>query len=89
MPTRDPRTGRFVSIKRNAGRRKKRGKAPFAKGDEKLMQLSKDELVRMGTAASKAELARRGRAPDGMKLAWKAGKKAKKGKKAAANPWWW
>lgn len=43
------------------------------------------EAAEKGDEGATAELARRGRGPDGIKLAWKEGKK-KKGQQAANNP---
>lgn len=51
-------------------------------------EMHREDLVtaaEKGDAGATAELARRGRGPDGIKLAWKEDKK-KKGQKAANNP---
>lgn len=66
--------------RRNAGRRTfrgepKAGRLPrlpaYAVGDEYLFSVGSKELARMGTPEAVAELQRRGRDADGVKLAWK------------------
>jgi hypothetical protein len=56
-------------------------KGPYEVPRDYLLNMSKDELVADGSDAAIAELDRRGRAPDGEKLAWK-----QETKKAANNP---
>lgn len=87
----------------NAGRRtlkgaQKEGRLPrmaaYAAPQDYLMSATIIQLVQMGSEAARAELARRGRDADGVKLAWKKdGKfdsakwKAKKGMAANNNPY--
>lgn len=79
----------------NAGRhivkgKQTRGHSSFYggayQGARSLSSWTKDELVRSGSSEAVAELRRRGRDADGVKLAWKQPKKAKM---AANNPWGW
>ncbi len=85
--------------KPNAGRRlewdAKKGKSVQKPGRPKankaptnmdLMDKTKDQLVRMGTPAAKAELKRRGRDPKGTKMAWSAGAKKPARRGARRNP---
>ena len=72
----------------NAGRRKKRGKAFVPPtvghpGPADWLLMSRDELVAMRSPDAVAELYRRGRDADGVKLAWKMSKAQAR---AAANP---
>lgn len=94
--------------KANAGRRRqwdpKAGKSVQKKGrpaankppaNVEMIEYTKDELVRMGTPAAKAELKRRGRREDGRKMAWggaaasakpKMSRKSSRKRKARGNP---
>jgi len=83
--------------KKNAGRRTqwdaKKGKSvqkagrPKANkaGNPELMRLTKEQLVRKGTPAAKAELARRARKSSGEKKAWSAPAR-KSSRRARMNP---
>jgi hypothetical protein len=85
--------------KKNAGRRTqwdaKKGKTvqkagrpkALKAGNPELMRLTKDQLVRKGTPAAKAELARRARKSGGQKMAWSAAPaKRKSTRRARHNP---
>jgi hypothetical protein len=75
--------------KRNmAGRRKRRGLTPLPAGKPEMMKMGSQDLVDLGTKAAKAELKRRGRGSDGVKLSRKkvAGMKKAQTKKAHKFP---
>lgn len=85
-------------LKKNAGRRTRwdakkgktvqkegRPKALKAGGSMEMMRKTKEQLVRLGTPAAKAELKRRERDPKGKKMAWSKGAKAPKSAKSAKS----
>lgn len=64
-----------------------RPKANKAPASAALVDKTKDQLVKMGTPAAKAELKRRGRKADGTKAAWSAApRKAARRGRARRNP---